>query len=431
VCRRWRYLVFASPRHLNIRHEYSAHRLMSEMLDVWPSLPVTITSGGFGGEGDQQSDNMLAALESEHSNRICVLGIYIMVESRWERFAAAMQKPFPELTNLEIFGPDFCHVVPALPDSFLGGSAPRLRTLRLRSIPLPSIPKLLLSANGLVKLDVWDIPDSGYFSPDGLATALTAMTRLETISIEFHSPRPRPDPASRPLPPPTRFVLPALAVIGFKGDSEYLEVLLARIDAPRLNHFSIKFFMGLNFDVSQLHRLIRHAEVFNTIDYAEALLCGRAVHLYLYPNTAAVNPRRRSGLVIDCRELNGQLSSLAQVCRSFTPLISTLEVFKIREEACLRAWKDDIEDTRWLNLLGPFTGLKNLYLTYTVARHVCGALQNLSGQRATEVLPALRNLFLPAYSSSQSVQATMTPFVAARQLVGHPVVIGRWEGDFA
>jgi len=149
----------------------------------------------------------------------------------------------------------------------------------------------------------------------------------------------------------------------------------------------------------------------------------------------AVGPRRECELEIECRELDGQLSSLAQVCRSFTPLISTLEVFNIREEEdrYIRVfprsyWEDHIEDTRWLDLLDLFTGLKDLYLTSRVARHVCDALRNLSGQRAAEVLPALRNLFVPDSSSLQSVQETMTPFVAARQLSGHPVVINRWKG---
>ena len=156
---------------------------------------------------------MVAALESEHSNRICEIYIDDMTNSRWERFAAAMQKPFPELTHLEVWTPD---VVPVLPDSFLGGSAPRLRTLKLRRIPFPSIPKLLLSANGLVKLYLWDIPDSGYFSPDAMATALTVMTRLESLHLRFRSPRSRPDPESRPLPPPTRFVLPALTKLSIQ-----------------------------------------------------------------------------------------------------------------------------------------------------------------------------------------------------------------------
>jgi len=43
-----------------------------------------------------------------------------------------------------------------------------------------------------------------------MATALSVMTRLESLDLEFPFSRSRPDPASRPLPPPTHFVLPAL-----------------------------------------------------------------------------------------------------------------------------------------------------------------------------------------------------------------------------
>jgi hypothetical protein len=55
-------------------------------------------------KSDQRWDNMVAALESEHYNRICEIYIDDMTNSRWERFAAAMQKPFPELTHLEVWG---------------------------------------------------------------------------------------------------------------------------------------------------------------------------------------------------------------------------------------------------------------------------------------------------------------------------------------
>jgi len=44
VCRRWRYLVFASPRQLNLQIEYEGHRPMSEALDPWPVLPVLLRS---------------------------------------------------------------------------------------------------------------------------------------------------------------------------------------------------------------------------------------------------------------------------------------------------------------------------------------------------------------------------------------------------
>jgi len=214
---------------------------MSEVLDGWPALPITLKH--YLGESHERRHNVVAALESERYGRICGIRILNIPNSDWERFAAAMQKPFPELISLDIS--KFPYVVPVLPDSFLGGSAPRLRTLSLEGIPFPSIPKLLLSANGLLTLDLWNVPGSAYFSPDAIATALTVMTRLESFGLSFHSPRPRPDPASRPLHPLTRFVLPALTRLRFKGVYEYLEDLLARIDAPLIYDLRITFFMDL------------------------------------------------------------------------------------------------------------------------------------------------------------------------------------------
>jgi hypothetical protein len=119
VCRRWRYLVFASPRYLGLRLEYRGRQPMSKMLDVWPVLPVSLISRI--GQSDWRWDNVVAALESGHYNRISEININL-THSRWERFAAAMQKPFPELTHLEVTVS--ADTVPVLPESFLGGSAP-------------------------------------------------------------------------------------------------------------------------------------------------------------------------------------------------------------------------------------------------------------------------------------------------------------------
>jgi len=44
VCHGWRYLVFASPRFLNLQLEYRGYRPMSEALDAWPVLPISLIS---------------------------------------------------------------------------------------------------------------------------------------------------------------------------------------------------------------------------------------------------------------------------------------------------------------------------------------------------------------------------------------------------
>jgi len=428
VCRRWRHIVFALPRRFDLQLKYTGRRPMSEVPDAWLVLPVILLPNQNHPKSDQRWDNRVAALESEYYNRICRIQIDDMTNSRWERFAAAMQKPFPELTNLEVQQVDYENrdkdLVPVLPDSFLGGSAPRLQRISFRSIPLPSIPKLLLSANGLVTLTLWDIPDSGYFSSDAMATSLTAMTRLESLHLQFHSPRSRPDPASRPLSPPTRFVLPALTTLIFEGVHEYLEVLLARIDAPLLSCLCITFFMDRNFDVPQLHRLIGQAE-FKALDHHTiVVISDREIRLSLSPKTSMVDHSRLLELGIHCEELDQQLSSLTQVCSPSFPLISTLEELKIQEDGDLSPshWKDDMEDAQWLELLEPFTGLKDLHLTDEIARRVSGALQEVPVEMATEVLPALRNIFVDEFWSHEDFEA-ITPFLVARRRSGYTVTV--------
>lgn len=100
-----------------------------------------------------------------------------------------------------------------VPDSFLGGSTARLQTLGLGFIPFPGLPKLLLPANHLVLLHLWNIPDSGYISPEVVVTRLAAITGLEFFTLGFHSPRSRPNHQSRPLPLPTPIILPALRLV--------------------------------------------------------------------------------------------------------------------------------------------------------------------------------------------------------------------------
>ena len=91
-----------------------------------------------------------------------------------------------------------------------------------------------------------------------MATSLSALTNLESLRLWFRSPRPRPALESRrPYPPPpTRAILPSLTTIAFKGASEYLEVISARIDAPQLDNLYITFFNEVIFDTPQLFQFI-------------------------------------------------------------------------------------------------------------------------------------------------------------------------------
>jgi hypothetical protein len=423
VCRRWRGLVFGSPRRLNLQLCCTTRTPARATLDVWPALPLLIL-----GDVDETSvDNVIAELE--YSDRICQINLFFHATSPIEKLRTAMQVPFPELAVLRMYLVDMSYV-PVLPDSILGGSAPRLRFLALASIPFPGLPNLLLSATHLVNLYLYNIPDSGYFSPESMATCLSMLTSLEELDFQFNSPQSSPDQESRPPPPPpppTRSVLPALTIFVFKGVNEYLEELVARIDAPRLYQLSIIFFNDIDFDTPELVQFISRALPFEA---------PKDVHV-VFADTAWITLQRQASrplsvkVEILCRLPNWQLSSLAQICTLSLPLLSTMENLYIHEHlrSNLFDGKDGIENTEWLELLLPFTDVKNLYLSQQFARRIAPALQELTGGRTAEVLPTLQHLFLDEFRPSEPLQEGIRQLISARQLTNHPIAVSLWERD--
>jgi hypothetical protein len=251
VCQQWRNIVFGSPRRLNLRLCYRARRPMRDMLDVWPLFPISIMV-----HGTWDVDNIVAALE--HNDRIYELALYYISSLQLEKVLAAMQQPAPAMTRMVLRTGTDETAVPVVPASFLGGSAPCLQSLSLDGISFPGLPNLLLSATHLVHLDLSRIPHSGYISPEAMVTCLSALTRLKSLRIEFESSsQSLPDSISQRPPPPIRILLPVLTKLWFLGACEYIEDLVARIDAPLLRDLSISFFPQLRFDTTQLIRFIR------------------------------------------------------------------------------------------------------------------------------------------------------------------------------
>ena len=154
VCQRWRYVVFASPRRLNLRLHCSRRRVR-EMLGVWPVLPIVILDME---DFASDEDNIIAALK--HRGRVCELNLELLTKSQSRKLVPFMQESFPALTRLQIKSPPGCDLdLLVLPDSFLGGSAPHLRFLCLACVSFPALPNLLLSASNLACLDVPSIND--------------------------------------------------------------------------------------------------------------------------------------------------------------------------------------------------------------------------------------------------------------------------------
>ena len=125
------------------------------------------------------------AVVHRNHNRICEIDFHL---TRWELeglnvLISAMQGPFPALRRLRLLSAVKWYQYPPVPDGFLGGSAPRLQSLQLDSIPFPALPNLLLSATDLVDLCLWIIPDFAYISSEVMLTSLAVLVNPKSLAI--------------------------------------------------------------------------------------------------------------------------------------------------------------------------------------------------------------------------------------------------------
>jgi hypothetical protein len=420
VCRRWRSLVSQSQRRLDLQLYCRPETPANDTLDIWPSLPLII-SGSMTSSG---MDNVITALGQ--SNRVCKVFLWQLADWQLEEVLAAMQVPFPELTELWLHTRDKSPPV-VIPKSFLGGSPSRLEFFHLHGIPFPGSANLILSSDHLVKLSLTDIPHPGYILPEAMATLLSMLSSLRTLRLRFRSPQSRPDLESRGLPLPKRSILPSLDDFHFKGATEYFEELVARIDTPQLDRIEITFFNQIDFDTPRLVQFINRTPTLRAFDEAR---------VYFNDSAASVTLRCRkteSGLDvlrinISCSESDWQLSSIEQICNTSLPPLSTVEDLYIMHRYPQPFWKNDaIENTLWLRLLLPFTAAQNLYIHKEFAPFIVTALQELVGVRITEVLPNLQNIFLNDLEPSGPLKDDIEQFVAARRFSNHPIAISDWK----
>ena len=112
-----------------------------------------------------------------------------------------------------------------------------------------------------------------------------------------------------------------------------------------------------------------------------------------------------------------------QICGQFSPFLSSVERLDIEGNATGPLdWKDYMDHTQWLELFRPFIAMQDLHIL-GLGGLIAPALQELTGVRVMEVLPALRSLFLTGPDPSGSVRQAIEPFITARQLSNQPVAV--------
>ena len=413
VCRRWRNLVFGSPRHLNLQLYCTSKTPTRDKLDIWPTLPLVVMADRGDVTLSPGMDNIIAALG--RSNRVCRVHFWNL--AGWEQVLAPMYVPFPELTRMSLSSYKTAPVTPpVISDSFLGGSAPRLQYFTLSGITFPGLPHLLLSATHLVELCLSDIPHSGYISPEAMVALLSALSSLRTLTLGFKSPQSRPDLESRSLPPPKHSILPALRSFMFEGVVEYLEEFVNRIDAPEIStlHATYVNQVDFDFDTLQLVQFINRTPKLGKRDEAQVKFYSRSASIQLQYRTSTFD-LSDSPITIFCVGPDRQLSSIERVCNSPLHSISMVEDLHIASYK-RPDWKEDaLEIPLWLQLLLPFTAVKKLYLSREGAPVIAFFLKELVESGITEVLPSLQNIFVEDLEPGP-YQENIRQFVTARRL---------------
>jgi hypothetical protein len=213
-----------------------------------------------------------------------------------------------------------------------------------------------------------------------------------------------------------------------------LEDLVSQIDAPLLHKVDIVFFNQLIFDIPQLYQFIDRLGKFEMPTQADIVFFEDSVLITLPDSASAwTGKQTRLTMEIPCGEPDWQMSSLAQICGPSFPLVYTLERLNVLEKrGWPQYWPDDMENTQWLELLQPFTAVRELRLPETIVQRVALALNEHPLEDVTIMMPALRSILIegPSGELSRSVGEAMSQFLIARQLSDLSVTVHHQEREW-
>jgi hypothetical protein len=381
VCRRWRYIIFESPRSLGLQLFCTYGTPVKDNLDCWPALPIVMQYSQLSSPNPlpmaaRDEDNIMVALQ--HPHRISKIELTVATPLL-ERLNTLTQGSFPALEHLELMTQaETGHILPS--ESF-GGPFPSLRVLKLTRIAFSILQPPLLSLGNLVSLHLEDQPSSGHVSPETLLIFLPKMRRLETLHLYFLSPISRPTTRRNNPTPQKRALLPALECLAFRGVSEDLEFLLSGTDAPVLKDIDVTFFNQASiFDTTQLLQFVCRTETQRSYNNAKLYCSGTDISITLTRRRR----RHQMGLRVQCMPLDWQLSCMAEICDKLSPIVSGVQQLDIGASFPLPSEQDDMDPLPLLELFRPFTNVKWLRLTANVEHYVGYALNQ---ETATGVLP--------------------------------------------
>ena len=420
VCRRWRYLVFASASHLGLCLVCTHGAPVADMLAHSPPLPLTIDYGHRAREiTAEDEEGIILALQ--HRDRVRHISLLIPIPNL-QKVLPTMDDEFPMLDFLFIGRLINHNMGFVLPKTF---QAPHLRHLILVNFAIPIRSPLLTPAVGLVTLSLGLIHPSAYFPPNDLLQRLSLMPQLEVLRIGFLSPVPNREVEMQLLDTPTttHITLPNLRSFSFRGVSEYLEALLPRMTTPLLVKLHIIFFNQLTFSFTHLLQFISTRENLR-FRSAGFRFTPQALTMRVYRNS----PARTCALRVDvpCTHLDWQVASAAKIYDALRTAFSAVNRITLSSESGFTRLEDrgnGADRTHWRELLRSFGNVKTLHLANNdLVVPVSHCLRPDDGESPMELLPGLNEL---AYSARIYARGEFTSFIDSREKAGQPVTLTR------
>ena len=301
--------------------------------------------------------------------------------------------------------------------------APHLRHLMLGGFACPIQPRLHPTAPGLLTLFLLIKHPSAYFAPNILLQWISFMPQLQNLEIVFTFPDHNLD-VERQLTNTqiiTHITLPNLRSFWFRGDSTYLDAVVCRITTPCLEQLNIRLFKQFTFSVPRLPQFMNTTKNLR-FDNAEIMFKDEDIEMWMFYR----EPGRFPFIVrVDCRHLDWQVSSIAQISNALSQVFSVVEhltlVYEVHHQSSEEHDNHDVDRRiEWRNLLRSFSNVKTLRIEDGLVKEVSHCLQLEDGELPLDLLPELQEL---TYFGSRDAGDVFTSFIDARQNAGRPVTL--------
>ncbi|KAH9020824.1 hypothetical protein EDB84DRAFT_1581002 [Lactarius hengduanensis] len=415
ICHRWRRNVLASQRTLHLRIFCTHGTPVLKTIHYWPAMPIVVQYGGsleLGPPTSKDEDNIMAALKQ--SGRVS--SISLTVTSSLLDKLSSIKRPFLELEDLVLLSRDGVRLT--LSSVFLW--CQRLRCLHLTrtAFNFPALLQLLYRSRDLVDLQLHEVLNPLHFSPEVLTNVLSGMAQLRSLSLHFTS------TANNAILLPessgwgSRAVLPVLTRLNFRGTFQYLERLVPRIDAPRLEDIELAFLNKNIIGFPKLREFVNRIETHKSHRRAHILSSERAISISLIQPGAPACFK----LQFFCgKQLSEQLLFMTRVCDHLSATLFNVEDLHI--STTRPPGPGDSDYSGWRDLLSSFIDVKWFHIDWYHLTNIVRDLQ-LSDRQYETMLPSLHKLYIPQPGQRHAPLAeALVSFMISRRLSGHYIAV--------